>query len=31
MMTVADLLGVKEAVQQAGYIDPFAQSFFDLI
>jgi hypothetical protein len=31
MMTVADLLGVKEAVQQAGYIDPAAQSFFDLI
>jgi hypothetical protein len=31
MMTVADLLGVKEAVQQAGYIDPSAQSFFDLI
>ena len=31
MMTVADLLGVKEAVQQAGYIDPSAQSFFELI
>jgi hypothetical protein len=31
MMTVADLLGVKEAVQQAGYTDPSAQSFFDLI
>jgi hypothetical protein len=31
MMTVADILGVKQAVLDAGMVDPNAHSFFDLI